>query len=79
MPQKVGKKVGIHFYDNVLSEINLPLIQIWFRNTPILEMIEDNPYHQEFLYAPKSTHERKMQRCVWEIRTSKKSLCRNIT
>ena len=26
MPQKVGKKVGIHFYKNVLSEIlNLPL------------------------------------------------------
>ena len=34
MLQKVGKKVGIHFYENVLSEINLPLIQIWpnFRN-----------------------------------------------
>ena len=26
MPQKVGKKVGIHFYENVLSEINLPLM-----------------------------------------------------
>ena len=25
MPQKVGKKVGIHFYENVLSEINLLL------------------------------------------------------
>ena len=25
MPQKVGKKVGIHFYENVLSEMNLPL------------------------------------------------------
>ena len=25
MPQKVGKKVGIHFYENVLSEIKLPL------------------------------------------------------
>ena len=25
MPQKVGKKVGIHFYKNVPSEINLPL------------------------------------------------------
>ena len=25
MPQKVGKKVGIHYYENVLSEMNLPL------------------------------------------------------
>ena len=25
MPQKVAKKVGIHFYANVLSEIKLPL------------------------------------------------------
>ena len=25
MPQKVGKEVGIHFYENVLSEINLSL------------------------------------------------------
>ena len=25
MAQKDGKKVGIHFYENVLSEINLPL------------------------------------------------------
>ena len=25
MPQKIGKKVGIHFYENILSEINLPL------------------------------------------------------
>ena len=26
MPQKVGKKVGIHFYNNVLSKIYLPLL-----------------------------------------------------
>ena len=25
MPQKVDKKVGIHFYENVLAEMNLPL------------------------------------------------------
>ena len=25
MPPKNGKKVGIHFYENVLSEMNLPL------------------------------------------------------
>ena len=25
MPPKIGKKVGIHFYENVLSEIDLPL------------------------------------------------------
>ena len=25
MPPKVGKKVGIQFYENVLSKINLPL------------------------------------------------------
>ena len=25
MPQKVGKKMGIYFYQNVPSEINLPL------------------------------------------------------
>ena len=25
-PPKIGKKVGIHFYENVLSEKNLPLI-----------------------------------------------------
>ena len=23
--QEIGKKVGIHFYENILSEINLPL------------------------------------------------------
>ena len=28
MPQKVGKKVGIHCYENVLSEINLPLLDL---------------------------------------------------
>ena len=26
---KIGKKVGIHFYENILSEINLPLILHW--------------------------------------------------
>ena len=26
MPKKIGKKVGIHFYENVLSEIDLPLL-----------------------------------------------------
>ena len=25
IPQKIGKKVGIHFYENILSEIDLPL------------------------------------------------------
>ena len=25
IPPKNGKKVGIHFYENILSEINLPL------------------------------------------------------
>ena len=25
MPQKDGKKVGVHFYKNILSEMNLPL------------------------------------------------------
>ena len=25
MPPKIGKKVGFHFYKNILSEINLPL------------------------------------------------------
>ena len=25
MPPKIGKKVGIHFYENILSEMNLPL------------------------------------------------------
>ena len=24
--QKIGKKVGIHFWENILSEINLPLL-----------------------------------------------------
>ena len=26
IPKKIGKKVGIHFYENILSEKNLPLI-----------------------------------------------------
>ena len=26
MPQEIGKKVGIHFCKNILSEINLPLL-----------------------------------------------------
>ena len=26
IPPKIGKKVGIHFYENILSEMNLPLI-----------------------------------------------------
>ena len=25
IPPKIGKKVDIHFYENILSEINLPL------------------------------------------------------
>ena len=25
IPQKIDNKVGIHFYENILSEINLPL------------------------------------------------------
>ena len=25
IPQKIGKKVGTQFYENILSEINLPL------------------------------------------------------
>ena len=27
MPQKVGKKMGIRFYENVFSEINLLLLK----------------------------------------------------
>ena len=27
IPPKTGKKVGIHFYENILSQINLPLIK----------------------------------------------------
>ena len=29
MPQKAGKKVGIHFYENVLAEMNLPLLVLY--------------------------------------------------
>ena len=37
MPKKVGQKVGIHFYENVHSEINLPLQQSW------LSKLEQDP------------------------------------
>ena len=26
IPPKIGKKVSIHFYENILSEVNLPLM-----------------------------------------------------
>ena len=33
---KIGKKVGIHFYKNILSEINLPLSKV-YQGRPIRE------------------------------------------
>ena len=28
IPSKIGKKVGFHFYENILSETNLPLVHL---------------------------------------------------
>ena len=37
IPPKIGKKVGIHFYENILSEVDLPLLkeiyQVIFQDT----------------------------------------------
>ena len=30
MTKKIGKRVGIHFYENVLSEMNFPLLDTLF-------------------------------------------------
>ena len=35
IPPKIGKKMGIHFYKNILSEINLPLLAVQSKMTLI--------------------------------------------